>query len=296
VLLPAALLTGAAVLGLFFLVLSVRLNPTTHDALLYAADGALGQPSFAVGRLFGAVPPLACAARVVYNTVSLAFTALLALHLRADPTHRRVPLLVFLAASLVGYLIYQLFPAVGPVFAFAGDFPHWAPAPADVLAAPPPAGPQPRNCMPSLHTTWALLLWWQARPLPRWFRALMGVYLVFTILATLGFGLHYAVDLVVAFPLALAAQAAFAPALAVSPRRRAAIGLLGAALVVGWLLVLRFEVAWVTGAPAVVGAALLLTAGLAYGVEGRALPRSELPGSAATPNRDRAAATELLAA
>jgi hypothetical protein len=134
--------------------------------------------------------------------------------------------------------------------------------------------------MPSLHTTWALLLWWNARPLAAWFRAIMGGYLVFTVLATLGFGVHYAVDLVVAVPFALAAQATLAPGLAASPRRRAAAALFGAALVVAWLLVLRFGAPWLIAFPWLTAAASLLTVGLAYAVEGTVLVTTSENGQA----------------
>jgi hypothetical protein len=264
VFLPACLLTGSLAVSLFLLVLSVQANPTTFDAQLYAADGALGfQPSFVLGRLLLAVPGLALAAAGVYNTLPFALTVLLATHMRADPTHRRTPFLVFFAAPLIGFGIYLIFPAIGPVYAFGGAFPRHPPALADVLAAAPVTGPDPRNCMPSLHTTWALFLWWHARPLPRWFRALAGGFLAFTLLATLGFGLHYAFDLVVAFPFAMACEAAFTPAPAAVARRRLAAVLLGAGLVVAWLVVLRFGGALLLWSPVLTWAAALATVAVA---------------------------------
>jgi len=62
--------------------------------------------------------------------------------------------------------------------------------------------------MPSLHFAWALLLWWNSRGLPAWVRALTGCCLSLMVLATLGSGEHYLVDLVVGTPFALAVQAA----------------------------------------------------------------------------------------
>jgi hypothetical protein len=271
--LPGALVIGSMILSMFFLMLGIALSPTTDDALLYAADNALGQPSFVVGRWLAALPPLASIASVVYNTLPVAFLALFAAHLRADPTHRRVPLLVFLVAPMVGYLVYQSFPAIGPSFAFQQYYPYAPPSVAEVLSVPFVPGDLPRNCMPSLHTTWALLLWWHARPLAGWFRALMGGYLAFTVLATLGFGLHYAVDLVVAVPFALAAQALLAPGLAATFRRRITVAAFGVTLVFAWLLVLRHCVALVTGWPWLIAAGALLTAGSAYVAEELALPR-----------------------
>jgi hypothetical protein len=128
-----------------------------------------------------------------------------------------------------------------------------------VLAAPPAAPAVPRNCMPSLHTTWVLLLWWHARPLSRWVRALAGFYLGFTLLATLRFGVHFACDLLVAFPFALAVQAACTPAsVGVAPvRLRAFLG--GAALAGTWLLLILFGWRLLASAPVPVAVGALFT-------------------------------------
>ncbi|HEX3661355.1 MAG TPA: phosphatase PAP2 family protein [Acidobacteriaceae bacterium] len=83
----------------------------------------------------------------------------------------------WILAALLAPLFYASFPAVGP--AHLGD---------------PTA---PRNCIPSLHMTWALLcVVYVARPW-RWAAVLFAVL---TALATLGTGEHYLIDLVVAVP------------------------------------------------------------------------------------------------
>jgi hypothetical protein len=55
---------------------------------------------------------------------------------------------------------------------------------------------------------WVLLAWWSSKGLARWIRAIALAFVVFTVLATLGTGEHYFVDLVVAFPFAVMVQAA----------------------------------------------------------------------------------------
>jgi hypothetical protein len=65
-----------------------------------------------------------------------------------------------------------------------------------------------RNAMPSVHFACALLVWWNTAALGRVWRALAAGYSILIFLATIGFGEHYLVDLVVAFPFALAVQAA----------------------------------------------------------------------------------------
>lgn len=61
------------------------------------------------------------------------------------------------------------------------------------------------NAMPSLHLAGALLIWWNCGA-SRWGRVLAAVYLVLTVVATLGFGEHYVVDLIVAVPYSLLIQ------------------------------------------------------------------------------------------
>jgi len=57
--------------------------------------------------------------------------------------------------------------------------------------------------MPSLHAAWAYLVFWYARRLSVLERAMAVVVVVFTLLATLGTGEHYFIDLVVAVPYTL---------------------------------------------------------------------------------------------
>jgi membrane-associated phospholipid phosphatase len=66
----------------------------------------------------------------------------------------------------------------------------------------------PRNAVPSLHSAWALLIWWSLRYSKNWMRGLATVFLALTLLATLGLGEHYPIDLVVALPFAVAAMSA----------------------------------------------------------------------------------------
>jgi hypothetical protein len=209
------------VLTRFFQVLTVQLCPTTYDALVYAADDRLGvQWSFVVGQLFEAVPPLMHLCLGIYNTLPLAFLVVLVMQRRdrQPPYLDAFPALV--ATGFAGFCLYLLFPVVGPLAAFAEVFPHSPPAASDVLSHPLPWFPDMRNCMPSLHTSWVLLVWWHARPLARWVRIFAGIYLVCTLLATLGLGMHYAFDLVVAVPFVTAVQALCAPVSASPAKRR----------------------------------------------------------------------------
>jgi hypothetical protein len=235
VLLPACLVLGSIPLIFFFLLLTIRLRPHTYDAVAYAADGTLGvQLSFLVGRLFAGLPPLATISLVIYCTLPVAFMVLLVLHVRGQgpPVYDLLP--SFLCVAVCGFLTYLIFPITGPLFVLGDYFPH-SPPPSEVVLAGTLTVPDvPRNCMPSLHTAWALLLWWHSRGLGRRFRIAAGFWLVFTILATLGFGAHYAFDVIVAFPCTLACRAACVK----TPRRYWTVAW-GVLLTASWLMLLR---------------------------------------------------------
>lgn len=56
----------------------------------------------------------------------------------------------------------------------------------------------PRNCMPSLHFTWAALLWLNTQPV--WLRRCAFGFMLLTAFATLASGEHYVLDLAAAVP------------------------------------------------------------------------------------------------
>ncbi len=76
------------------------------------------------------------------------------------------------------WICYALFPAVGPAYYdFASGVARYA----------------PRNCMPSMHFAWALLVAINARAKP--LRVVFGIYACLIGVATIALGEHYVVDL-----------------------------------------------------------------------------------------------------
>jgi PAP2 superfamily protein len=207
---------------------------TKYDLWLYTADTALGSPAFGMARLLRptALFPLLVA---VYEAMPMAMLMVYAAHLLRGGTPERV-LGAFALNFGAGYCLYLLFPACGPEYAFA-SFPAARPGLPVLrtlqLLAPP-------NCMPSLHTSTALLACWFCGRW-RWARKAALLNLLLTVLATLATGEHYLVDLVVAAPFSAAvygvAQRAYGPAAA------------WLAVVLAWCGALRFGLAWITAAP-----------------------------------------------
>ncbi len=143
----------------------------------------------------------------VYESLVLAIAATYAYSLGRRGQPARVLILMVLT-GLLGMQAYRLLPACGPVYllgspCYLGEEPASC---ADISAAdlhPVQLDPAfPRNAIPSLHVAWALLVYWIWRS-SRW-RWFVLAYLLLTVLATLGGGEHYLVDVVAGLPFALA--------------------------------------------------------------------------------------------
>jgi hypothetical protein len=173
--------------------LTALLHPATLDAPCLRADALLGQPSFAAGMLFGHHPPLGQACAVIYGELPLFCALVIVPSVAGDRPRAAEIVTAFVALGVAGYILYHVFPVAGPRYAAPG----WpGRVPLEALAQPPPV---PRNCMPSMHTAWVLYCAFQLR---RGWRPLGVVWVLGTLLATLGLGLHYAVDLIAALPVA----------------------------------------------------------------------------------------------
>jgi hypothetical protein len=235
---PLAALRDALVLPVFSLVAGLGMDwsngfpQRTYDHLLYAFDGTLLRiaPGETVTALFRSFPWTAGAAGVAYQGL-LIFPPLY----RGWALYRGVRngvnvLHAFAAAGVAGFILYQVCPAEGPVYSFGSRFPDHLPDWRDVSLAPYlSAGVH--NAIPSMHMAWALLILWCALELGPLALAIAGSFVGFTVLATLGSGEHYLVDLVVSVPLAFAVWSAF--------RRDKLRVALGFALTCGWLIYLR---------------------------------------------------------
>ncbi|MFF8401650.1 phosphatase PAP2 family protein [Streptomyces sp. NPDC014846] len=197
-----------------WLLITAKTRPMVLDPYVAAADHALGNPSFLVGRLVAATDPVGThVLDLVYAQLAVAAVVVALYQLRNVRVERRFPrhhlVRTFLLIGLIGPGIYMLFPVVGPVFAYGPGASgtggvQWAVA--DLWPGTPPSvgsphpvpydGLTPRNCMPSLHTAWATAIFIHTRTGPRVLRAAGAFWLTATLTATLGFGYHYGVDLV----------------------------------------------------------------------------------------------------
>lgn len=149
----------------------VHATPVTFDAQLARLDLGIAPAvrSWCQARTW-AICPLEAA----YGALPLA--VMIGATLAAKSDRKRM----LLAAAIGGVLVvpwYLILPAVGP--AHVGQ-PY-----------------APRNCMPSMHVTWAAVTWTNSRGATRLFA---GAFVAITVLATLATGEHYTPDLVAALP------------------------------------------------------------------------------------------------
>ncbi|WP_040784349.1 phosphatase PAP2 family protein [Nocardia pneumoniae] len=281
-----ALLILATKVGDVWLHITVIARPTVLDEYVILADHALGDPSWVLGRAIDALGPVVYGVlHWVYIELPVAAIVVAVWQLRGVVSSGRWPshylVRTFLVLGLIGPLVYVLFPVVGPMFAYGPDgdglqlgnyWPGVVP-PIDRNPMPLPFDAAiPRNCMPSMHTAWALSVFLHTRRdidgtlAPRWLRWGGAFWLLATLAATLGFGYHYGVDLVAGAVLCLTVESTLR-----EPERgwgwfRIRLVAAGAAVLAALLLSYRYLAVPMAEYPVLAGTVLLgLLAGLASG-------------------------------
>jgi len=241
--LPSVLFVGSEYMASTLLDITETLHPKTFDLFLYSFDCSLRvQFSFLMGQVFWTWLWVRFVCLVIYIALPLPLALVYAAQLRRRRENAVAVMLAFLVTGPVGVLFYNMLPACGPVHVFGAAFPFHPPSIADVMHmnVAPVLLKGERNAIPSLHMAWVLLVWWNSRGLARWVRAIALVFVVLTVMATLGTGEHYFIDLVVAFPFSLMVQAlcSYSLPLRSGPRRTAA--LFGTFVTLIWLALLSF--------------------------------------------------------
>ncbi|MEV4125537.1 DUF5933 domain-containing protein [Nocardia sp. NPDC049707] len=248
-----ALLILATKVGEIWLDITAWACPTVLDPYAELADRALGNPSWLVGQALDAAGPVPLAVvRWVYFELPVAAIVVAAWQLRgvtAGVWPRHYLVRTFLTLGVVGPLFYVVFPVVGPVLAFgpqgqgfelADVWPNIVPALPFSVDSMPFDGITPRNCMPSLHTAWALSLFIHSRRGPLWLRWGGAFWLVCTLVATLGLGAHYGVDLFAGATLCLTVESTLRDPDRGWDRARIQVVAFGIATFAGLLLCVRF--------------------------------------------------------
>jgi hypothetical protein len=222
-----------------------KFHPKTFDLFLYSFDSSLRvQISFLTGQFLLKNLWLRTASLAIYIALPLPLALVYASQLRRHQQRALAVMLAFLVTGPIGVLCYNMLPACGPVHLFGAAFP-WHPlslADAMHLKVVPVVMKGARNAIPSLHMAWVLLVWWNSRGLARWIRAIALIYVALTVLATLGTGEHYFIDLIVAFPFSLMVQSLCSYSLPFREGARRDAFLFGTFATLIWLALLSFSV------------------------------------------------------
>jgi len=238
------------------------LHPKTFDLFLYSFDCSLWvQPSFLMGQVLDRWGWLRFACLLIYNTLPLPLALVYAAQLRRNKQAALVVMLVFVVTGPIGILFYNLLPACGPVHVFQAAFPWHPLSIAEAMRVPvePILLKGVRNAIPSLHMAWVLLVWWNSWGLARWIRAIALFFVVLTVMATLGTGEHYVIDLVVAFPFSLMVQALCSYRLPLRTGERRTALLFGVFVTLAWLALLSYAIRFFWISPVVPWAMMVAT-------------------------------------
>ena len=260
---------AATTVGNAWLQVTAHAEPQVLDEYTALADRALGSPSRAVGQVFDVLGPVGRGPFVaVYALLPVAAVGVAVVQLRGGWARHNV-VLSFVVVGAFGPLVYLLFPVVGPAFAFGpqgGGFAVSTSWPTQLLVPGTPRlvpfdAVTPRNCVPSLHTAWAVVLFLHTRSMGRRLRMGGAVWLVLTLLATLGFGYHYGVDLVVGAVFALTIETAVRSQRTGWRREGAVLVGASATVVVAVLCAIRFGAVTIADHPWSSGVLALSTVG-----------------------------------
>ncbi|MGA5806765.1 phosphatase PAP2 family protein [Streptomyces cellulosae] len=292
-----------------WLLITSKTRATVLDAYVAAADHALADPSWMVGRFLDATAPISTGIlHVVYGQLPLAAALVGLYQLRRVAVERRFPahhlVRTFLMIGLCGPAIYMIFPVVGPVFAYGTDGGAWATADIWPDVLPPVTDPQPipfdgitpRNCMPSLHTAWAVTLFVHTRDGSRAMRWAGAFWLAGTLTATLGFGYHYGADLLAGVVFALTIETAMRCSAHGWDRAGVRLVALGATVFAALLASYRWLPTEMAARPWLFGPLLLLVTGAVVYAYVRAArgarergATAEVPGQRTVPETEKAA-------
>jgi hypothetical protein len=220
-----------------------RLHPATLDLFLYDFDASLGvQPSFELGKWVLRSRWLTRIALLFYFALPIPVMLVYAQQLVRLGKGAMAVFLAFFIVGPAGVVFYNLLPACGPAYLFGSKFPFEPLSNQQIkeMIVHPVAISGVRNAFPSLHMTWGLLAWWYRKDLSSGTKTLLLLFLAGTVLATLGLGEHYFVDLVVAVPFALMIEATCVAGLPLRDRRRLRALFSGLAWMIAWVGLLRF--------------------------------------------------------
>ncbi len=173
--------------------------------------------------------------------------------------HSLIPAVFFIVIAIGGELSYHFLPAVGTkLYCYTNAFPNgpWSAATMNPVPIEAPYYLY-RNCMPSLHLSWILAVYYslyRAKPI---YRHLAIVLVILTALSTFSVGCHYLIDLIMAVPFTVALLAMATPDASNKIRLMGAV--FGIVSFIGWLCAFKYAITYVLHAPTLTLLLLIIT-------------------------------------
>ncbi len=172
------------------------LTPVTWDYYLYAASTSFGitPPDFLVAQFVMGQYWLKSLCEFAYMNLPVGLTVVFLMLREKAPELADKMFQCGLWLAFLGWGCYLLFPAAGSVATFKNLYPNQPPPLSQVAVEQRLDLGNARNCLPSLHTSWVLALYWFTRPLGRMVRGVALAFTVLTLIYVLVCG-HYVMDI-----------------------------------------------------------------------------------------------------
>ncbi len=189
--------------------LTVVLHPRTFDGVAYLIDAGFGfNPSVLVAKIHATHHWFAVILNAGYEWGLWGVALVFAFQLRQTRTPPANLLMVWSISVPCALIAYHFCPVAGPVFFFGKEyFPHAMPALEQISGLAASSGITYRNGFPSMHFGTCLIVLFAARYEKSWLlKCFLYALSASVLLATLGLGEHYLIDLVGSFPFIVAIQ------------------------------------------------------------------------------------------
>lgn len=223
-----------------YLQLTSAVHPLVYDPSALKFDLSLGADfSSYMAVLIGANPILHKLASASYMIVPYGFSVLFGLYVSAPERAPANILRVIITSMFFAFTFYHITPAAGPVYAFSYLFPLDMPSAEGLQVGAGYILPAARNAIPSMHIGWAFIMWLISLNYRLIIRLAFGLLLILNVMATLGLGEHYLVDLIVAIPFMSFVFAISRKPLVRDDKRRVYVFITGLALTILWCVYLR---------------------------------------------------------
>ena len=223
--------------------------PLTYDLHLLKVDQAYGGFARWVAAFSNTLPNwIQVVVTVIYSTLALLFFPIIALLYRENKIRTMHGWRTMIVPFGIAWICYLWLPATGPIFVFGREgFPANIPSVDSIQAGLASIAPASRNAVPSMHLSGAILIFMITAALRR--KILFGFsvfFLIGTAWATLALGEHYFVDLVVAFPFAVALGIFLIspPLWKLVPRWVKILHIAAGMTFFVWMALLRFQPVW----------------------------------------------------